>query len=243
MASLGGLVAGIAHEINTPIGIGVTAASLLDQKISEFQKLYNSAKMKRSDLEKFLDTVGQSGSIISSNLDRAADLVRGFKQVAVDQSSEEKRIFALAPYLEDVILSLRPKLKRLKHNTSIVGDQTIEVESYPGAFSQIATNFIMNSIMHAYDDEDEGKMVVEIHLDGREVTVEYTDDGRGIPEENLAKIFEPFFTTKRGDGGSGLGMHIVYNLVTQKLGGSINCESRVGTGTKFTLKLPIANLK
>ena len=131
----------------------------------------------------------------------------------------------------------------MKHNTSIVGDQTIEVESYPGAFSQIATNFIMNSIMHAYDDEDEGKMVFEIHLDGREVTVEYTDDGRGIPEENLAKIFEPFFTTKRGEGGSGLGMHIVYNLVTQKLGGSINCESRVGTGTKFTLKLPIANLK
>lgn len=243
MASLGGLVAGIAHEINTPIGIGVTAASLLDQKISEFQQLYNSAKMKRSDLEKFLDTVAQSGSIISSNLDRAADLVRGFKQVAVDQSSEEKRIFALAPYLEDVILSLRPKLKQLKHNTSILGDQTVEVESYPGAFSQIATNFIMNSIMHAYDDDDEGNMVFEIRLDGREVTVEYTDDGRGIPEENLAKIFEPFFTTKRGEGGSGLGMHIVYNLVTQKLGGSINCESTVGTGTKFTLKLPIANLK
>ena len=243
MASLGGLVAGIAHEINTPIGIGVTAASLLDQKISEFQQLYNSAKMKRSDLEKFLDTVAQSGSIISSNLDRAADLVRGFKQVAVDQSSEEKRVFALGPYLEDVILSLRPKLKQLKHNTKVVGDRTTEVESYPGAFSQIATNFIMNSITHAYDDEDEGNMVFEIHLDGREVTVEYTDDGRGIPEENLTKIFEPFFTTKRGEGGSGLGMHIVYNLVTQKLGGSIKCESTVGIGTKFTLKLPIANFQ
>ena len=243
MASLGGLVAGVAHEINTPIGIGVTTASLLDQKISEFQQLYNSAKMKRSDLEKFLDTVAQSGSIISSNLDRAADLVRGFKQVAVDQSSEEKRVFALVPYLEDVILSLRPKLKRLKHHTKIVGDKAIEVESYPGAFSQIATNFIMNSIIHAYDDEDEGNIVFETHLDGREVTVEYTDDGRGIPPENLTKIFEPFLTTKRGDGGSGLGMHIVYNLVTQKLGGNINCESTVGIGTKFTLKLPIANFK
>jgi len=187
--------------------------------------------------------VAQSGSIISSNLDHTADLVRGFKQVAVDQSSEEKRIFALAPYLKDVVLSLRSKPKRLKHNTSIVGDQTIEVESYPGAFSQIATNFIMNSIMHAYEDEDEGRMVFEIHLDEREVTVEYPDDDQRIPEENLTKIFEPFFTTKRGDGGSKLGMHIVYNLVTQKLGGSINCESTVGTETKFTLKLAIANLK
>ncbi|MBE9126992.1 MULTISPECIES: ATP-binding sensor histidine kinase [unclassified Coleofasciculus] len=238
MASLGGLVAGVAHEINTPVGIGITAASLLADKTTVFFELYKSGQMKRSQLEKFLDTAMQSSSIILSNLNRAADLIQSFKQVAVDQSSEKQRTFKLKQYLSEVLISLQPKLRTTPHQLEIKGDKAIALNTYPGALSQIITNLVMNSLTHAYSPEDAGHLVFDFKQEGEQIILIYSDDGKGIPQEHLSKIFEPFFTTKRGQGGSGLGLHIVYNLVTQKLNATIECVSQVDAGTKFIIKLP-----
>ncbi|MBD2059106.1 histidine kinase [Oculatella sp. FACHB-28] len=237
MAALGGLVAGIAHEINTPIGVGVTAASLLMEKTIAFSERFKGGTMKRSDLEKFLDLAQQSSRMTLSNLERAAELIHSFKQVAVDQSSESKRVFNLKDYLEEILLQLSPKLKVTKHHVEVRGDRHLTLTSYPGAFSQIVTNLIMNSLLHAYEPGEAGQIILSFEQTKEQVILEYIDDGSGIAPENLGKIFEPFFTTKRGQGGSGLGLHIVYNLVTRKLKGTIQCESLLGIGTKFVIKL------
>lgn len=237
MAALGGLVAGIAHEINTPIGIGVTAASLLMEKTIAFTALFKSGMMKRSDLEKFLDMAQRSSQMTLTNLERAVELIQSFKQVAVDQSSESKRVFNVKTYLEEILLQLSPKLKATKHTIQVQGDAHLSLNSYPGAFSQIVTNLVMNSLLHAYAPNEAGHIQLTFQQTETQIIFEYADDGCGIPPENLSKIFEPFFTTRRGKGGSGLGLHIVYNLVTQKLNGKIQCESQLGTGTKFTITL------
>ena len=240
MAALGGLVAGVAHEINTPVGVGVTAASTLQDKTTGFSKIYKSGQMKRSDLEKYLDLAEQSSAMILRNLERAADLIQSFKQVAVDQSSEGRRSFLVKAYLEEILLSLRPQLKKSQHTIEINGDDSLTLDSYPGAFSQIVTNLVMNSLLHAYEPDDKGRLIFNLKQSDDHFVFEYHDDGIGIPQENLDKIFEPFFTTKRTQGGSGLGLHIIYNLVTQRLGGAIHCESEVGKGTRFIIEVPIA---
>jgi signal transduction histidine kinase len=237
MAALGGLVAGIAHEINTPIGIGVTAASFLVEKTATFTETFQRGSMKRSELERFLDIAQQSGQMTLTNLNRAAELIQSFKQIAVDQSSESKRIFNLTDYLNEVLLQLSPKLKGTLHQVEVRGDRQLTLNSYPGAFSQIVTNLVMNSLIHAYDPGDEGRITIDVGQRQGWVTIEYADDGKGIPAEHVGKIFEPFFTTKRGQGGSGLGLHIVYNLVTRKLGGTIQCESSPDWGTRFVIRL------
>jgi len=241
MAALGGLVAGVAHEINTPVGVGVTAASLLEDKTVAFLKTYQSGQMKRSDLEKYLNTAGQSSTMILKNLNRAAELIQSFKQVAVDQSSEERREFSVKAYLEEILLSLRPKLKKTQHAIEINGDDNLTLESYPGAFAQIVTNLVMNSLLHAYEPEEWGQLSFDFKQNGKRLIFQYNDDGKGIPKENLSKIFEPFFTTKRTQGGSGLGLHIIYNLVTQRMGGTIHCESKVGSGTRFIIEVPVSS--
>ncbi len=238
MAALGGLVAGVAHEINTPIGIGITAASLLAEKVTKFIELYTNSPIKRSELEKFLDTAMQSSNMILSNLTRAADLIHSFKEVAVDQSSELKRTFKVKQYLEEILTSLTVKLRRTKHKVEIKCDENIVLDSYPGVLCQIVTNLVLNSLIHAYDGEEEGILTFEFKLEGDRLIFEYADNGKGIPPENLSKIFEPFFTTQRGQGGTGLGLHIIYNLVTQKLNGTIICESQVDKGTRFTIEFP-----
>jgi GAF domain-containing protein/tetratricopeptide (TPR) repeat protein/two-component sensor histidine kinase len=239
MAALGGLVAGVAHEINTPVGVGVTAASLLEEKTLLFRQTYQSGQMKRSDLEKYLDTAGQSSSMILKNLQRAAELIQSFKQVAVDQSSEERRVFAVKAYLDEILLSLHPKLKRTQLAIEVHADHNLILDSYPGSFAQIVTNLVMNSLAHAYEPGEPGRLAFDLKQKNGRFIFEYSDDGRGIPKEDLGKIFDPFFTTKRGQGGSGLGLHVVYNLVTQKLGGMIRCESEVGIGTKFMIEVPV----
>jgi signal transduction histidine kinase len=239
MAALGNLVAGVAHEINTPVGISVTAASVLVEDTTDFSNIYKSGKMRRADLETFLDTARESSSMILANLKRAADLVQSFKQVAVDQSSESQRCFYLKEYLEEIILSLIGNLKKTKHSIKITGDANLTLNSYPGAFSQIVTNFVMNSLIHAYGEEEAGQIQLDFHRESEQLILQYSDDGQGIKPENISQIYDPFFTTNRSQGNTGLGLHIVYNLITQKLRGTIQCESQVGRGTKFTLKLPI----
>lgn len=195
--------------------------------------------MKRSDLQNFLNNIMQNSTMILTNLNRAGDLIASFKQVAVDQTSEAQRSFKIMEYLEETLLSLRSSLKKTNHQIEINGDENLKVNNYPGAFSQIVTNLVMNSLVHGYQDLEAGKLTFNFFQQGEKLILEYADDGAGIPPENLSKIFEPFFTTKRNQGGSGLGLHIVYNLVTQKLQGTIKCESQVGVGTKFLIKFPI----
>lgn len=239
MASLGRLVAGLAHEISTPIGIAVTAASVWEDRIHDLRQLYQTGQMKRADFEEFLQTIFESGRLISNNLQRAADLIQSFKQVAVDQSSEVRRDINLKAYISEVVISLRPELKRTNLTVEITGEDDLILQSYPGALSQIITNLILNSITHAYAPHEAGRLTITIERQADKICLHYSDDGRGIPPEHHARIFEPFFTTRRGQGGSGLGLHIVYNLITQKLGGTIRFQSQVGVGTIFTIYLPL----
>ena len=240
MAALGDLVAGVAHEINTPVGVGVTAASHLENKTREIVALYGEGRMNRGDLDRYLALCQDAASLIFSNLHRAAELIRSFKQVAVDQSGEGRRTFRVKEYLAEVCLSLRPVLKNTGHRLEISCPEDLELNSYPGALSQIVTNFITNSLTHAYDGDQAGVLLVEIGLEGGNVRFCYSDDGKGMTEDLVSHAFDPFFTTNREKGGSGLGLHIVYNLVTQKLLGSITCESKPGKGTSFVLLFPAA---
>ncbi|MBE9561938.1 MAG: HAMP domain-containing protein, partial [Proteobacteria bacterium] len=197
MASLGGLVAGVAHEINTPIGIGVTAASTLADRTIETATLYTNKQLKGSALTAYFNMAQSSSNLVLNNLNRAAELIQSFKQVAVDQSNLDKRIFAVKQYIETSLLNLKPHLKKTLHKVTVNGYEQIEINSYPGAFSQIITNLVMNSLNHAYPVEKAGNIVFEHKVDSGRLILEYSDDGCGIPPENLDKIFEPFFTTAR----------------------------------------------
>jgi predicted ATPase/signal transduction histidine kinase/tRNA A-37 threonylcarbamoyl transferase component Bud32 len=244
MAALGNLVAGVAHEINTPVGLGVTGASQLDLLTKDLTQLFDSKRMKRSNLQKYLNSVNQISALILKNLNRSADLVKSFKQVAVDQTSEQQRKFNLKTYLQDIILSLTPKLKHTPHHIVINCDDNIVLNSYPGVFSQVLSNLVMNSLIHGFQERPTaGQITISAQENNgkteKRLVLRYSDNGQGIPNEVIDKIFEPFFTTNRQGGGSGLGLHIVYNLVTHKLNGTIHCESLVGEGTTFTMKIPI----
>lgn len=239
MASLGGLVAGVAHEINTPVGVGVTASSFLEDKTKVFSEKVKNGDLKRSDLEKYLGVATEASSIIHKNLNRAADLIRSFKQVAVDQSGEVKRMFKLKQYIDELFISLRPKLKRTSHQVQIHCPDDLAIDSFPGVFSQVITNLVFNSLTHGFEEKEEGLITLDIWAEEGDLFVIYKDNGKGMEETTLKKIFDPFFTTKRGQGGTGLGMHIVYNLVTITLGGQITCQSSPGNGTQFSIRIPL----
>ena len=241
MAALGGLVAGIAHEINTPTGVGMTAASHLQVHVEKYHQLYCAGTLKRSDFEAFLNIARESCDIVVHNLQRAADLIRSFKQVAVDQSSGEQRQFDLKEYLEEILLSLHPRLKRTGHRVEINCPNNLQLYNHPGAFSQIITNLVINSLTHGFEDQPAGRITIDARPTSDTLVLRYADNGKGVTKENLGKIFDPFFTTKRGQGGSGLGMHIVHNLVTQLLKGRIECDSTIGSGVSFTITLPHLN--
>lgn len=240
MAALGCLVAGVAHEINTPVGVGVTAASSLQGAASHLARLYRQGKMKKADLERFLDEAEETSQMILENLARAADLIHSFKQVAVDQSSEAKREFNVKTYLHEIMTSLTPTLKTTALRCDIECLEDIQMLSYPGAFSQIVSNLIMNAIMHAYEPGQAGVLTIRVAQDDQRVKLWFVDDGKGIAPENLGKIYEPFFTTRRGSGGSGLGLGIVRKLVEHNLQGDIACHSEIGKGTMFEITMALA---
>ena len=238
MAALGELVAGVAHEINTPVGVGVTAASFLDAKTHEIKKIYEAGELKRSELENYLQTVEEVSNSILINMERAAELVSSFKQVAVDQSSENRRQFNLREYIHEILLSLRPRYKKTEHTIEVSCEDDIELNSFPGAFSQILNNLIMNSLVHGFQKIEKGIITVAISRQEKNILFVYRDNGRGMGPEEREKVFDPFYTTMRGKGGTGLGMSIVFNLVTQTLKGGIECESSPGKGVVFTMKFP-----
>lgn len=238
MASLGGLVAGIAHEINTPIGIILTGASVLSEESSAFQKGVESGAVKKSEVLRYTETARQSAALIQTNAERAAALIQSFKRVAVDQTSEARRSFNLSQYTNEVILSLRPALKHSAIDIQLDCSEEIEIDGYPGALSQIITNMITNAMHHAFEAGHAGIIQIAAHSERGMVRMIFTDNGRGIQPEHLGRIFDPFFTTRRGSGGSGLGLNIVYNLVTQTLGGTIAVTSSPSNGATFTIAFP-----
>lgn len=194
--------------------------------------------MKRSDLEKYLSLAEESSGSVLSNLERAAELVQSFKKVAADQSSEEKRVFGMKNYLEQILLSLRPQFKRTPHQVSMDCPDDLTLDSYPGAIMQIMTNLIMNSLLHGFADGRPGEISIKVEPAGENVLLTYRDTGVGMDREQKERIYDPFYTTTRGSGGTGLGMNIVYNLVTQTLKGSIMLETSPGKGAVFVLTLP-----
>lgn len=239
LAALGNMVAGIAHEINTPLGIGVTESSHLNDMALEIKAMFDSNSLTSSKFEKFIILVAESSSSIFKSLRRSAELIRSFKQVAVDQTTIDRRRFFVKDYINGLILSLRSELKHTKHSIDVTCPEELTIESYPGAFSQILTNFILNSLNHGFDKIESGKIEIEIQKNDNSLFFNYRDNGVGMSEETRSQIFDPFFTTKRNQGGTGLGMNIVYNLVSHKLQGHIECNSSLGNGVEFIIEIPL----
>jgi|EP01034_Spumella_vulgaris_P031906 signal transduction histidine kinase len=238
LASLGRLVAGVAHEINTPLGICVTATSHLVQELKLTKEDLANGALDEEGLNQFFDIVDQTLRIMTTNTQRAAALVRSFKQVAVDQSSDNVRSFNLRKYLDEVLLSLQPKLKGKPVEVQVDCPPDIQMESFPGAVSQIVTNMVVNSLVHGFGDGQSGSIKIKGRVEGEHVHFDYSDDGIGMDQGTLSQLFDPFFTTKRGSGGSGLGAHILYNLVTGPLGGTIKVVSAPNMGLHYNLRFP-----
>ncbi|MFB0999816.1 MAG: ATP-binding protein, partial [Colwellia sp.] len=239
MASLGDMVAGLAHEVNTPIGLGVTASTLLSDRLFEIKKAFDDKTLKSSQLKKFLIEGEENTAIIYRNLKRAAELITRFKKVAVDQASEETRTFNIKQLFDDVLLTLAPQIKPLPYLINIDCPNELIITSKPGPINQIMINLILNSITHGFDEREHGVITIQVSVSSDILAIDYKDDGKGIAPSIVNKIFEPFTTTKRGSGGSGLGLHLVYNLVTQGLGGNISFNSEIESGVHFKISLPI----
>ncbi len=243
MASLGDMVAGVAHEVNTPIGLGVTASTMMLDRLSDMRKAFEDKTLKASSLSKFIVEGEENLNIIYRNLNRAAELISSFKQVAVDQSSENNRVFSFAKLMDEILMSMRPKLKKVNHLINVNCADNLVVESKAGPINQVMINLIMNSIIHGFEDVDKGQIDITIEsINNTKICIEFKDNGKGIPEHLRKRIFDPFVTTKRGQGGSGLGMHLVYNLVTQALNGSISVLSEEGQGVQFRIIFPVKKI-
>jgi len=239
MASLGSLVAGISHEINTPIGIAVTAASALDDATTELQTLFHQDKLTRSGLVKYVTHLSESAKLLVSSLERARQLIGSFKQVAVDQSSENRRQIDLKHFLNDSHFALQPQLNKQNSQLKIYCAEEVILDTYPGALFQVISNLVNNSLTHGFPENFSGEIRIEISATEKGVEIKYTDNGMGMSQEVQKKAFEPFFTTKLGKGGSGLGLHLVYNFVTQLLGGEIELYTTNERGFACRLSLPL----
>ncbi|KMO17856.1 sensor histidine kinase [Methylobacterium platani] len=238
LASLGQLVAGVAHEINTPLGIALTTATLVRDEARDFGEVAKAGQLSRSRLTHFVDRMQEGSHLLTANLARAADLVHSFKQVAVDRVSDEHRRFPLREWLGELLRSLGPLLRRGGHRLDLEAPEEFEVDTHPGALAQVITNLVKNAVVHAFADGAAGRIAVAAIRDGPWVRLEVRDDGRGIAAADRERIFDPFFTTARHAGSSGLGMHIVYNLVTGQLQGRIAVESGPGRGTVVRVEFP-----
>ena len=238
LAALGSLVAGIAHELNTPIGNSVTVATTFAARTEDMAREFASGGLRRSSFDAYMDNAREAGELLMRSLQRAQELVRSFKQVAVDQSSENRRPFELGEMLHEIAVTLGPMLKGAHCTLDIAPANALQMDSYPGALGQILTNLISNALIHAFAGRPEGHISVTTQAGLDNVSIRITDNGNGIDSTSLQRIFDPFFTTRLGKGGSGLGLYIVYNLVTRTLGGQIDVQSTPGKGTRFTLVLP-----
>ena len=238
MAALGGLVAGITHEVNTPVGIGVTATSFLAERLHQLEHAFREKTLTPKMLEDFLSEASQSTDLLQSNLQRASELIASFKQIAVDQASEAIRTINLCEYLHEIIRSLQPHFKKTQHQIEVNCADNIILDCPAGAISQIFTNLLMNSLIHGFENMAQGQIRITVIDDADNIEIRYSDNGKGLSAGQLEKLFHPFFTTKRDLGGSGLGTHIAYNLVRQTLSGSIEASSEPGAGLHYHICFP-----
>ncbi|MGN6410521.1 MAG: PAS domain S-box protein [Nitrobacter sp.] len=239
LAALGRLVAGVAHEVNNPVGISLTVASSLERKIAVFAEEVERGELRRSSLNDFVATNRDAASQIVANLNRAAELVQSFKQVAADRNYSDKRIFDLGELTEQVVMSLRPGLRKQNVTLTVDCEPNLTMNSYPGPYGQVLTNLFLNSLAHAFPDGEGGAVdinVREVNQDNVEIL--FSDNGCGMSPDVRRKAFDPFFTTRRDQGGTGLGLHIVYNIVTNRLGGRLDLDSGSGEGTRIRIVLP-----
>ncbi len=239
LASLGSLVAGVAHELNTPLGNALTMSTTLEDRTREFV-LESEKGLKRSSLENYVEMVRTSSPLITRNLMRASELIVSFKQVAVDQTSSQRRSFELKECVDEIVLTLQPQFKHTAHRIEIDVPAGIKLDSYPGPFGQVITNLMLNSLIHGFNAIPAGTVRIKAaYQDTERISITISDNGRGIPGKNLPRIFDPFFTTKLGEGGSGLGLNIAFSIVTGVLGGSIEVSSEVDQGTTFSIVIPV----
>lgn len=234
--ALSGLVAGVAHEINTPVGISITATSTLGDVIASLSESIKEGRVRKKDLLQKIEQITVSTDIILRNLNRAGEVVRSFKEVAVDQVSDERREFDLYEYLREIIISVGQQLKERNIEVKLNCPKYLVLNSYPGAIAQIMTNLLLNALIHAFESRPEGKIDIEVRENCDKIEIKVRDNGKGIPEDQLRKIFDPFYTTNRSSGANGLGLHIIQNLISARLQGKIECESVLGEGTCFVME-------
>ena len=243
MASLGRLVSGFAHEINTPIGIAITASSSLYDAQQNITRMLSAEEADEEELVSDLETIKEASELTLSNLKRAAELVKSFKRTSIDQSVETKRLFDISEVIRDLMISLNNKFRQTEIGINVDCPEKLNIYGYPGAISQILTNLMMNSLIYGFEDGKlSGKISIQVQLKDDMVYLDYGDTGQGMDEAVVKKLFEPFFTTRRARGGTGLGMYICYNIVTSRLKGTIACESSPGMGTQFHITFPVEKI-
>lgn len=243
LASLGQIVAGVAHEINTPLGVALTTATALEGEVERLGASVTEGRILRSELTRSLARLDEGARLVHVNLARAADMVQSFKRVAADQTSEERRRFEMGEWLRELLTSLGPALRKRGHEVETRCPPDLVLDTYPGALAQVLTNLVMNSVDHAFAPGQSGRITIAIERRGpRHLRIVFGDDGRGIARDSAGKIFEPFFTTARERGNTGLGLHIVFNLVTARLGGKIELDQSggAGRGARFVIDLPLS---
>jgi PAS domain S-box-containing protein len=239
LAALGRLVAGVAHEVNNPVGTSLTVASALERKTATFAAKVAQGNLGRSSLNDFIESSRQASAQLVANLTRAAELIQSFKQVAADQNFSNPRIFDLGELTEQVATSLRPGLGKQNLTLNVEYQPDLTMNSYPGPYGQVLTNLFLNAVAHAFPDDKEGTVNIKVLASGNDnVEILFSDDGCGMSRGVRRKAFDPFFTTRRDQGSTGLGLHIVYSIVTNCLGGRLNLDSKPGEGTKIQIILP-----
>ena len=239
MAALGFLVAGVAHELNTPIGNSLTVATTFEHRVTELAQAVEQG-LRRSTLDQFVADARLGAEVLVRNLTRAGELVRSFKQVAVDQASAQRRRFVLLEGVSEILVTLNPAIRKSGCAVRVNIDRALEMDSYPGPLGQVFSNLIVNAMTHGFAEGSAGTLQIAARaLDSQEVEILVSDDGAGIDAENIKRVFDPFFTTRLGQGGSGLGLHIVLNIVTSVMGGKVDVSSHPGQGATFSLRLPM----
>lgn len=243
MSALGNLVSGVAHEVNTPLGNALTSSSIITKETSELIEQMTNGTLKRSSMENKLEVLNQASNLLQKTLEYASNLIRSFKQISVDQITDDIRAFNLKNYIEEIFLTNGNKLKVSAVQKEIICEEEIIIETSAGIIAQIFNNFIQNSILHGFDNfKGEAKIVVKLEKVKNNLIITYKDNGNGIDESVKDKIFEPFVTTKRNAGGTGLGLNIVYNLIYQKLKGNLQVISEKNKGVQFIIRIPMNNL-
>jgi signal transduction histidine kinase len=238
MASLGELSAEVSHELNTPVGVSITSASYLLDLLVRLKQDFNQQKLSKRHIESFIEKAHQSTEILNGNLNRASDLITSFKHVAIDQTSDKIRLIVISKCIDEIIQSLQPKLKKTNHSINVYCDKSIEIYTHPGAIAQIIINLIINSIIHGFENINSGEITIDISLHQQTLHLDYKDNGHGLTKEGVKKLFIPFYTTKSNKGGTGLGTHIIHNLVVDTLNGCIEVKSEDKRGLSYHIEFP-----